>query len=324
MSKDLVIFGNGLGLAICDKFYKLPRVLQESWDDPKVLSDKQKELICNCLDDGIVENKIKAPKEEEELSDLQSVLNACDTISKFETDPANGWLSEHGLQFPKAIRRYFHHASSQFHSSAKRLEGTFASNLIEFVKKKRPHIATLNYDDLLYECFSETEVFKQHMLRDGFFNSRFDFEKHHRLWSPTNEGWFLHLHGSPLFVNRDGSPRKILRSQLGDFRGNNSTHLVLTNADSKPSVINNSEILKTYWDQLEKLLQSETKVTLFGYGGLDKHLNKLLSKHEKNISIRIVEWSGEGIAQDRKKYWSNVFSENELIQLSNVMEFVDW
>ena len=321
--KETFIFGNGLGRAIDNDFYSLERVLRESWDKPSLLDQTDKELICRCLDRGLIEGKLEAPTSEDQLSDLQKVLTACDTISNFERadDLDVGWLTDHGKRFPIAIRRYFHDAASSFHNPDMKLPTKFADRLRKFVVDEHANIMTLNYDDLLYECFSETEVFRKHLLRDGFFRE-FDLETH-ILMKTSKEGWFLHLHGSPLFANRDGTARKITRAELGSHKGSDSGHLVLTNADSKPSVIVASEVLNAYWEMLNRELRKESKVTLFGYGGGDKHLNRILQNSEGLTRLRIVCRSGE---TNNQLHWQSVFSKIEpskieVVELENILDF---
>ena len=140
--------------------------------------------------------------------------------------------------------------------------------------------------------FLEHQFFANHFLRDGFFDGELDFATHEGYFDANREGWFLHLHGSPLFVTREGEPKKITRDKLADYAGENSFHVVLTNADSKPSVIESSSILTQYWQKLDELLRDAEKITLFGYGGEDKHLNRLVGLNN-TAHIRVVCRSGD-------------------------------
>lgn len=329
MPKQLLIFGNGLGRSIDNDFYSLTRVLQESWADRNVVDEVQKRLICACLDNGVIENDLQALTEEEQLANLQKVLNACDIIARFEerVQSETGWLNEHGQQFPIAIRRYIHDAASRFHDNEMFLPPAFAASLREFVEHARPHIATLNYDDLLYECFTGTPAFTQHMLRDGFFGGSFNFGTHQERMDLENEGWFLHLHGSPLFVNRNGQPGKIRRSRLNDFQGNSSTHLVLTNASSKPAVISGSEILSTYWKELRRILDQPLHVTVLGYGGGDLHLNDLLGRTSDRVRIRVVCRAtdyADPVASWRRTFEPKTPNLIDVVAIENLVEFGDW
>lgn len=330
---EIVLFGNGIGRSIDDNFYSLSRVLEASWRDDQVVSAENKRLITSCLRADVLErDEGTAPTSEEELADLQRVLNACEAILEFEAEDGVEdvfWLSEYGRKFPAAIRRYFHHAASQFHSNDKRLPEAFAAPLRTHILKGGVSVATLNYDDLLYEAFTGTEVFDDHVLRDGFLGGPFDFQKHEGWFKPATEGWFLHLHGSPLFVDKDGKPRKIKRSALSAFRGDSSVHLVLTNADYKPGVIANSEILRAYWQKFEQLLQEAKKITVLGYGGGDLHLNSLLARTRDAQTIRIIARQGQDDASAIAQKWAERFLPREaghlqVVLLEDVMDFTDW
>ncbi|AGT07642.1 DUF4917 family protein [Paracoccus aminophilus] len=331
--KKVIVFGNGLGRAIDNDFYSLTRVLRQSWADDDVVSREYKRLISNCLNNGVFEcDEPPAPTKEDELSDLQRVIDACDTILQFEAEDGEedvGWLTDYGRKFPAAIRRYFHHAASQFHDPDRRLPEEFAKSLRAWVIRDRPTVATLNYDDLLYECFTETRVFKEHMLRDGFLGGKFDIERHEKLYNPKTEGWFLHLHGSPLFVNRQNAACKITRAKLAEYRGESSVHLVLTNADAKPGVIFGSEILRAYWLKFEALVQRAEEITLFGYGGGDLHLNSLLARTGPQQTIRVICRAGARDDEACRAEWVERLTPKpakliDVIPCENVLMFNEW
>lgn len=329
MPRNVVLFGNGLGRAVDNDFFSLERVLQSSWANNNILTDDQRRLIGDCLPTEVIEGELNAPTSEPKLSNLQKVLDACDTIRAFENEDGNEqWLSKHGASFPIAIRRYFHHAASLFHKGDKSLPQEFASQLRKFIATSGPDIVTLNYDDLLYEAFSDTSVFTDHVLRDGFFGGKLDFAKHEKLFTADKEGWFLHLHGSPLFITKEGEPRKITRNMLAGYAGENSFHVVLTNADSKPSVIENSSILTQYWKKLEELLQDAEKITLFGYGGQDIHLNRLVG-FNNTAQICVVCRSGKQTEEELDKKWRKLLrataeQETKIVALKTLTDFVDW
>ncbi len=327
--KKLYIFGNGLGRAFDNEFYSLTRALQVSWGENGPLSEEQRQLINGCLDDELVETEADAPTSEEQLRDLQRVVDACDLITSFQgrADCQEGWLTQQGLEFPQAVRRYFHHAASQFHDLNKCLPTNFAKSFRNFVREHRPHIATLNYDDLLYEAYVGHDIAEGHLLRDGFFGE-FDFDRHKRLFKPKKEGWFLHLHGSPLFVTREGVDRKLTRAQLREYNGAEKTHLVLTHAKSKPSAIRSSTILNAYWQELDRILSKPTEVTLFGYGGMDLHLNRLLSETDDHVKVRIASRTPTK-KRDARKGWNKRIRGKDIpkenfIFLDNLMRFDQW
>ncbi|WP_298907391.1 hypothetical protein [uncultured Aliiroseovarius sp.] len=327
--KKLYIFGNGLGRSFDNDFYCLDRALKTSWGEEGPLSAQQRQLINSCLDDELIENEAEAPTSEEQLRDLQRVVDACDLIAVFQerTNYDEGWLTGEGVEFPRAVRRYFHHAASQFHDQNKYLPEVFANRFREFVREHRPHIATLNYDDLLYDAYVGYDIASDHLLRDGFFKS-FDFEKHQGYFNSQNEGWFLHLHGSPLFVTRNGIDQKLTRADLGSYRGSEKTHLVLTHAKSKPGAIRSSPILSAYWKELDTILCEPTEVTLFGYGGMDLHLNNLLSNTDDHVVIRVAsrmpEDEGKCIEDWRKRIRNKDIPNENFIFVGSLMDFDQW
>lgn len=333
MVKSLFIFGNGLGRAISNHYFSLERVLRDAWDDDDVLSERQKHLIRSCLPHDVLEGEDIAPTSEPDLENLQRVLSACDTIRQFEDQIAGtdgNWLNEHGMEFPTAIRRYLHNAACRFNQPVlgvdRALPNKFQKKLRGFIMHKGGHIATLNYDDLLYECFTDTDVFKKHRLRDGFFNRKFNFAAHETWYKGKNEGWFLHLHGSPLFMGPSDQPEKITRAELDEKIGHDSTHLVLTSVQHKRAAIQSSEILKTYWDKLQQIIPESTNVVLFGYGGLDVHLNEQLRHLHHEADLRIVEYDDGADLADREKFWRAATGRKNLglIRMQNILNFDLW
>ncbi len=337
MVNTIFIFGNGLGRAICNEYFSLERVLKDAWESGDVLTERQKQLIQSCLPQDVLEEDEGAPTSERDLNDLHRVLSACDTIKIFEERiPGDGgnWLNEQGLEFPAAIRRYLHNAACRFNYAApgvlnlgdRTLPAQFQENLRNFIMKEGAHVVTLNYDDLLYECFSETDVFIQRRLRDGFFNGSFDFGRHEQLIDASREGWFLHLHGSPLFINRAGEPKKITRAELTDYIGNESSHLVLTSVQHKRAVIQSSEILRTYWEQLEKVVPKCKNVVLFGYGGEDIHINEQLRHLDGASKLRVVEFDDGADTETRTSFWKRVLDRDDLsvVRMPNILSFDMW
>lgn len=329
MVKKLVIFGNGLGRAIDNNFYCLERVLDLSWGEEGPLTDDQRLLVAGCLDRGLIEADIRAPTEEAQLRDLQRVIDACDLTGSFQqqVDGNGGWLTEEGQNFPNAVRRYFHHAASEFHDAGIALPPRFAENYREFIRRERPHIATLNYDDLLYDAYVGTDIAESHFLRDGFFGD-FDMERHKGFMDAENEGWFLHLHGSPLFVTRRGVETKLLRAQLSSYRGYEQTHLVLTHAKSKPGAIRTSPVLQAYWKELDEILKRPTEVIIFGCSGEDEHLNHILRRSSDDIKIRVVtrnpEFEADEVAAWRIRLKGKDISADDFEFLDNLMDFDNW
>ena len=97
--------------------------------------------------------------------------------------------------------------------------------------------------------------------------------------------------------------------------------------------------MSAYWEALERSLNEVKRVILFGYGGLDTHLNDLFHGHD--LSVTIVQWNGSTETEDdwRSRLKLEGFSETEvvedtnsgiasdrleLIQFDNILEFNKW
>lgn len=331
--RKLVVFGNGLGRALDNEYYDLEKALQSAWDNPAVLGEDQKRLIWQCLPQSVIdEDSLRAPKKEDELDTLQRVLAACDEIKKCEIDGGASWLSDAGKQFPLAIRSYIHCAASYFHRSSHVLPKAFSDPLVAWVSASRSHIATLNYDELLYRAFIGTNAFRGYdCLLDGFV-PHFD-PSHLDRWYPLRQSFYLHLHGSPLYYSTNGGVlRKSQLNALPLIEGHSSTHIVLTEVKHKTTVIGSSVILQEYWRRLEEAMKEADSLLLFGYGGGDIHLNNLVAKYFQDKTVEIVERkhseydTGEG-KKNRLSFWKDALGVQEKIcafWLGNILEHTRW
>ena len=328
MKKDLLIFGNGLGRALSqDNFFSLERALNAAWNDDSVLNETQRNLIRRCLPAEVIETD-GAPSDEDQLDKLHQILAACDLINEFESETDAGWLSSNGKNFPAAIRSYLHRAACEFHQGSPSLPESFAKPLREHIMATKSHVATLNYDNLLYQNFIGTDVFKGYTcLIDGFLKGKFSpttLSRHNK----TKTSFYLHLHGSPLFHDaEDGND--ILKAAIADVNlisGDKSGHIVLTNVKHKIGVIHASSILSAYWKALDEALSEANRIILFGYSGLDAHLNQRIRQHgrDENIDIVVVEYSSSGATTDRTTYWNKEIGPHTLKQCENILEFTDW
>jgi len=237
------------------------------------------------------------------------------------------WLSEYGKDFPNAVRNFLFHTASYFHKYEEPLPEDFIKPFVAFIKKSKSHVATLNYDNLLYQSFIDNKILDGYngKLVDGFHNSGFELENMERKYSRTF-GYYLHLHGTPLFVNNGKKINKLSQSSLVDIdKDIISSHIVLTHFKHKLSVISNSYILNSYWHKLYKSFNESSEIIVFGYSGLDLHLNEIIKDTDEKINIKIVEWEGSGNEEKRNTFWAELFKKDiELIQMSNILEFNDW
>lgn len=332
--RKLAIFGNGLGMAIAPNAYELRAAMSQVWFED-ILSDNHRDLIRTCLPEGKTR-----PSSENELARLQDTVAACETLLDLPAAGINHWLTDCGQQFPAAVQRFAFEVSRKIFNATYdagdlvgdpcRIPTSFANPLTNFVEDSQSHIATLNYDALLSSTLSDAGLLSEQdgLLRDGFIDGLFTRSN---LFRPSERGgWYMHLHGSPLFRGK-GKNRftKLAPSTLRkDTRNllNVGAHIVLTHASQKSRVIAASEILDTYWEFLRLALDEAREVILFGYSGNDIHLNQMIAQRAAEKPIRVVEWLGAGKAEIREPFWrGQLGGQNvELVQKEHVLNFADW
>jgi hypothetical protein len=239
--RKTIIFGNGLGMALDSQYFTLEKAIAEIWDNGASLTDIDKDLIRKCL--YAQDCQSDKPSCEDDLEVLQRAVGACDILKEICEDKVS-WLSEHGKRFPNSIRKFIHYVSRYFHTHKFELEFDFIEALASFVSSTQSHIATLNYDSLLYGPLIDRGILSGYSgaLVDGFYSSGFKGEHLTRKFGKTF-GYYMHLHGSPLFVERDDNIIKLSRFESiepSDLLGN---HIVLTHVKHKPSIIDSSELL---------------------------------------------------------------------------------
>ncbi|SOC54619.1 SIR2-like domain-containing protein [Chromohalobacter canadensis] len=319
MARKLIIFGNGLGMALDRAHFSLAAALEDIWNRPDFLTNQQKQLIERCL------QRSGAPEGEHELDTLHQAVTYCKALGRIGEGEVH-WLTEDGMNFPEITATYIHKVATKLHNYEGDLPGDFEESLVGFVKATRSHVATLNYDKLLYNSFIDNDIFNGYrgFLVDGMLDQGFSSEALERKYG-KKFGYYLHLHGSPLFVDRHQEAVKLSRHQLTVDRDEASEHIVLTHIKRKPAVIAASHVLSTYWDYLQFALSESEEVILFGYSGLDAHLNLLLRPYLNLKALRVVEWSGAGDQRDRENYWRDIFGQAvQVTRLDNISEFTDW
>ncbi|MGQ0698114.1 MAG: SIR2 family protein [Panacagrimonas sp.] len=320
MTRKILIFGNGLGMALDQDFFPLDRSIGNVWDSGDLLDDASKKLICDCLP----QDNNDRPHGENDLDVLQLALSASEFLSGLGGSRIH-WLSEEGQAFPVAVRKFIYQVALQFHKYEGALPGEFVGALANFLLDTNSHVATLNYDNLLYQPLIEREVLKGYSgaLVDGFHNSGFKAENLERKFGRTF-GYYLHLHGSPLFVDRNDNVLKLHQCELAEKDDVVSSHIVLTHFKHKPTVISASELLTAYWRKLAEAISESAEIVVVGYGGDDEHLNSLLHNASR-VPVRIVEWDGAGEQEQRVNYWSSVLArEITLVRRASILEFQDW
>lgn len=319
MSRKTVIFGNGLGMALSPQKFSLQYALDQVWNDTDVLDETQKELIRACLPKG--QNQ---PCAENDLDTLQSALSACDFLAGIHCESTH-WLNQHGHDFRVAVRQLIYQTAKQFHLMGCLLPDAFLNPFCDFVSRTKSHVCTLNYDNLLYGPMTDRRrgVFDGYnVLVDGFLKGNFNEENLERKHT-NNFGYYLHLHGSPLFYEDAGTVKKC--SQGCFLETVKHSPIVLTHVKHKPMVIADSLFLLCYWLCLRKAIRESDEVILFGYSGLDEHLNDEVRLSKR---IQIVEWNGSGEQMAREEFWRKKLGHDEndlkLLQLANILDFTDW
>jgi hypothetical protein len=204
MSRSTLIFGNGLGMAVNNQYFSLSAGLKSVWNGSEHFQQKHKLLVKSAIP-GLSDDDF--PESEEQLDQLQVAVVASEFLRNFETDNVK-WLNENSRELPNAFRRFVHEVASYFHDSGLALPTPFITSLTDFIKLTKSHVAVLNYDNLLYDSFKEADVLSGYngALIDGFHRNGFSKENLDRQ-NVQRLGWYLHLHGSPLFV----SNRKLMR-----------------------------------------------------------------------------------------------------------------
>lgn len=166
----------------------------------------------------------------------------------------------------------------------------------------------------------------QTALVDGMMGQGFTPTALQRLYN-NDFGYYLHLHGSPLFYDRHGITYKRDRHQLNQMLLDGYDHIVLTHVRHKRSVIGASLVLSTYWNYLNFCLAESEEIIVFGYSGYYDHLNELIAAHAQVKHLVIVEWTGAGrTQQERMQYWSQKLCGQRfhLWRLDNILQFNSW
>lgn len=306
-------------MALDPTYFNLSAGLSHAWSDDGIFTPEHKHLVASAIPGVDLQTY---PSSEEQLDQLQMALVASDFLQSFETGDIR-WLTEQSRQLPNAFRRFVHTVATYFHDSSHRLPGLFVNPLADYVEKTKSHVALLNYDNLVYDAFRERQLLRGYAgaLIDGFHNTGFDKVNLDR-YNTTRHGWYLHLHGSPLFVDN----RKVMGIERSFLNPTEQCHIVLTHVRHKRSIIDKSPILSEYWNRLGKALTEVDQVILFGYSGADLHLNEVIGDKCPNKPIFVVEWDGTGETDTRERYWQSVFKKLDvnLIQLKNILDFEDW
>ncbi len=299
-------------MALDPQFFAMQSALDAVWNGT-LMDLPAKQLVSQCLSHG---NPHQAPAGEHELGLLHFAVQSCNFLRSLGSQ----WLTPDAARLPEKVKQYIDSVAIYYHQYAQSLPGEFIDSLCGFIRDNPVHIGTLNYDNLLYNALITKGTvgrYDQARLVDGFWMHSGGFKPDNLERQFGNDfGWYMHLHGSPLFYDHNSSINKFAQ---GDTRTGDLTyprHVVLTHIDHKQSVILNSELLKTYWYYLVRALSESKRLILFGYSGQDKHLNltlsgwfrfliENLSETDLQDKLTIVEWDNgeERAAAAREVFW---------------------
>lgn len=322
MARKTLIFGNGLGMALDHKHFSLARAMEAIWAHPTYLPAIQKALVSQCVGNGGA-----APEGEDQLDTLHSIVTACASISRLE-DAHTKWLTADGRSFPDAVARYIFKVATNLHIYHGDLPNTFLQPLFAFLRATNSNIATLNYDRLLYGALVDESIlagYNGHLV-DGMWDDGFNEDNLVRKYG-NNFGYYMHLHGSPLFYDtKMGTTKKRTRDVLSMSTESSSNHIVLTHVKHKTSVIDASPVLSTYWSYLHSSCQESEEIIVFGYSGMDVHLNRVIAAYAQSLPVRVIEWEGAGALAARELFWKRSFMTQKVkvIQLENILDFIGW
>ena len=325
-----ILFGNGLGMALDSEHFLLKTGMSKAWE--QLPEDSKKRVLI-----ALSEQK-EMPDHENDLFHIQEILFSIDTLRKYEKDFE--WLAADARTFKKIFQQYVVNVANHFFSFDGALPEEFTQPLCNFIEKTSPtpHIVTLNYDRLLYSALWEKNIFHgsyfETTLCDGMLNQGFDRENLKRKFD-NSFGWYLHLHGSPLFYSKNSV---ILKDGIDTFpfslHDKKRNHLVLTHYKYKPQVITKSYLLDTYWDYFNYALQESNRFIMFGYSGNDEHIN-ILAREWKNKSpdshlIEIIEYQNNISDEDGRIFWNKKFNnlldfkKDKLIRLPSILNYTSW
>jgi hypothetical protein len=328
-----IIMGNGLGMAVDPSYFTLEAGLQKAWSQLNLdIQTRIKNLITNG-DDLLTEQQLEKHYE---------VIRACVMLQRFESNSTK-WLDRDAKDFPLHFQKFIENTAWHF-CNYDGNEGNLM-NLIKclkyFIQHNYTHLITLNYDKLIYSNFAtDDEIMNDYsgQLVDGFLKGGFRSQQLNREFG-RRFGWYLHLHGSPLFYtcSETNLVKKTLLTDTLDQRNKQGLreHIILCNINLKSNRIAQSELLFTYWHYFLAALDESEKVIFLGYSGNDSHINHEIenwmrnTKSIKNKTIQVIEYADSKFSDaDRQTFWSSqlgvsnsYFNNQNLIRLPSILSY---
>lgn len=312
--KSLLLFGNGIGMALDPDYFRLAAGLEYSW---KGFNENEQGILSLYTQD--------MPLDENSLEKHHETMNACKILSQDTRE----FLSEDGILFPDLYADHIYRTAKYFYDYNGRLPKEYVENLSEYINQcEICSICTLNYDKLLYDALYENNFLKGYDSRliDGVFDTGYMTPNLERKFGNTF-GWYLHLHGSPLIYEENGAIKKhnIHRVPVNN-RDNNLSHehIVLSHLKHKPTIIASSKILYDYASYLLQSIIESDHVIVIRYGGGDTYLNELIKRSLKmkgsDTEIEIVQYADDGADEEK---WKIIFGHEQLSikRYRNILEY---
>lgn len=323
-----ILVGNGLGKAIDSNHFDLRTGLEVSWNS----FDEAAQRIIS-LGQG------QPLTSEDDLESHQELMTACRNLVSFGDENTNiNWLSDEGVQFPDIYQNFIYRTAKHYFDYASgEAINEFIDNFDSLRNKLSQdndvvHIATLNYDKLLYGALIDREIlagYRNFGLVDGFHVWDSGFSSDNLRRTHCNFGWYLHLHGSPVFYTENNQVNKVMLTEgIPDNPVNNGRvhdHIVLAQTEKKPEIIANSILLQTYGDFFNRALNQSDQLHIVGYGGGDKHVNAaiqqwVLDKKRARDSIHIFVAVRIG-SQKSEEDWRRILVPNNVTQDDSFLNF---
>jgi len=324
------LVGNGLGMDYKSEIFSLASAMSYAWDLIEDSDDIM--LLQNILTLGT------APETEGQLRNLQRLYWH---LEGSKLNDENHILTLIDDFFVNIVKQFFSVNSNVIKDC------DLINSLVKYIAcagdDKPCHVATLNYDKLLYGSFTNVPaengntVFGSYKLIDGFFpdDNRLIYNTKQCQKRNPSAGWYLQLHGSPLFSantnHNDIEPvsQTIVKENIADkeeqflverkIRNAMRDQIILTDPTFKTAMIEKNKLLSDYWCKFKTILSKTDKLCVIGYGGNDPHVNELVRNQcrsgNKTMRVYIVEWDHKDGStnnnwfnkEKRKLFWKAKF-----------------
>lgn len=207
------------------------------------------------------------------------------------------------------------------------------NKLNEFIKSKFKNntiidIATLNYDSSMYiSWFGQRGSWFRKKYVDGFAldenKPKTKKKIAEAILGNKAKGKYLHLHGSYLFVE-DSSGDFVKRKVTQELKEEdiNKMPIILCNQEEKLKRVKYYDILNWYSAEFNNNLDECKKLFLFGYGGKDKYINKIIKeKINKNKALQVIiiqRLPKDKVSEEKKQEKANFWKGQEQLALENL------